>query len=278
MVGSRFHLKPLVPLLSDRSGYGVLALAREHVRLFRGSRFSLAEVRAGDAFDAALAVFDEHEPQREVQFHTATPARAGRRDARFFGTGGTDRDEREDLARFARAVDAALGRVPGSFDEDPLVVLAAEPLASTFHRESRHPRLTRETLPGTVHDYELPELHRRSWELVAPLAERERTEAADRFRALLAQRPERVARRVEEIVPAARHGRVESLFAATGTSVWGRYDPVRDEVRTESGRKPGAEDLLDRSTVETLRHGGRAYVVEPDRVPAEGPVAAVLRY
>jgi hypothetical protein len=38
------------------------------------------------------------------------------------------------------------------------------------------------------------------------------------------------------------------------------------------------EDLLDFAAVQTFLNGGTVYAVEPEKVSAETPLAAVLRY
>jgi hypothetical protein len=81
-----------------------------------------------------------------------------------------------------------------------------------------------------------------------------------------------------ETVPAAAHGRVDSLFVARGQLCWGIFDPVANEVTIEAEATANNEDLLNLIAVETLTSGGRVYVVEPQLVPLENPAAALFRY
>jgi hypothetical protein len=86
---------------------------------------------------------------------------------------------------------------------------------------------------------------------------------------------------LKEIIPAAHHGRVESLFVAVGVQQWGRYEPGAGTVELHEDRALGDQDLLDLAAVETLAHAGDVYAVSPDKVPgpqANSPVAAVFRY
>ena len=77
---------------------------------------------------------------------------------------------------------------------------------------------------------------------------------------------------------AAHHGRVESLFVSLGARVWGSFDEEGDEVEVHAERQPGDEDLLDRAALETILNAGTVYAVKPEQMPAEGVIAAVLRY
>jgi len=71
---------------------------------------------------------------------------------------------------------------------------------------------------------------------------------------------------------------VDVLFIAVGVQGWGRFDPEKDRVDVHESPKPGDEDLLDLSAIQTLLKGGTVYAVSPEEVPDQAIVAAVLRY
>jgi hypothetical protein len=82
------------------------------------------------------------------------------------------------------------------------------------------------------------------------------------------------AREPREIVRAAEHGRIDTLFAAqhpTGSSADGGGVPVSDEGS-------GLQDLLERAASITLIKGGAVYILPAGEVPGGGGVAAVFRY
>ena len=83
---------------------------------------------------------------------------------------------------------------------------------------------------------------------------------------------------LREILPAAYNGRVELLFVAVGRQEWGVYDAQGDKLQRFPQARPGAEDLLDAASIQTLLKGGAVFSVEPEAVPDGPPLAAVFRY
>ena len=79
-------------------------------------------------------------------------------------------------------------------------------------------------------------------------------------------------------MPAAFNGRVDVLFAATGSQQWGAYNAADNRVELHSQPGRGDADLLDVAAVQTVLNGGTVYVVPPERMPGMGASAAVFRY
>jgi hypothetical protein len=84
--------------------------------------------------------------------------------------------------------------------------------------------------------------------------------------------------RPDEIVKAARFGRIDTLFVAGDEHLWGTFDEARDRVVTHGTPTPGDIDLLDYAAVMTLRQGGQVLLVEPPALPPATPAAAIVRY
>jgi hypothetical protein len=100
--------------------------------------------------------------------------------------------------------------------------------------------------------------------------------ACDRFH----QHTARTSRDLEEIVPAASQGRVDSIIAAFGERIWGTWNAETQHAAVEDGRRLSGRwiDLLDLALQESLRHDGHVCVVPREHVPDGGVVAAVLRW
>jgi hypothetical protein len=123
------------------------------------------------------------------------------------------------------------------------------------------------------------ELHRHAYELVRPIFASGREREMERFTSLLGAGDARAATVPEEIVKAARHGRVATLFVAKNERLWGRFDEANDRVVVHGSPTPEDEDLLDRAAIDTLLQGGRVEVVTREELPRPGLLmAAVLRY
>ena len=85
--------------------------------------------------------------------------------------------------------------------------------------------------------------------------------------------------RVRLSCPAARHGRIDTLFVASGRQRWGAFLPGDEgSVIVHDQYEPGDRDLLDVAAAATIRTGGRVFPLAPDALPGGADAAALLRY
>jgi hypothetical protein len=121
-------------------------------------------------------------------------------------------------------------------------------------------------------------LHQKAWAIVKPLFEQELEKAAARYRELAGWASETASKKLDEIVPAAFHGRIETLFVAVGIQRWGTFNREEDSVLLHCEPQPGDRDLLDFAAAWTHRNGGMVYALEPQRLPDSAAAAAIFRY
>ena len=283
IVADRFYVKPLLPLLSGDGRFYILALSQNQVRLLEGTRDGAGEVHLEELPGSLADVLGEVDREKQLQFHTRTSGRAGGRDAMFFGTGAGEGQAREDLLRYFRQIDAGL-RSLWQNERVPLVLAGVDYLLPLYQEVSRYPLLLKTGIPGNPEELSAQELHKRAWEIVEPYFRSEQQAAWGHFMQL--RDTAQASQEIEEIVPAAYHGRVESLFVALGEQVWGSYDPSTDQVRLEAPAESGAgseagagvEDLLQFASMYTLANGGSVYTAMQEQKEAGWHLAAVLRY
>ncbi|MFP4228508.1 MAG: hypothetical protein ACLFTE_06750 [Salinivenus sp.] len=179
------------------------------------------------------------------------------------------------LVRFFRRLDdrlrSVLGDAPGP---TPLVLAGPAELRRLYHKANTY----HHTLAAGVEDSSRiqgpSELHRRAWDLVAPHFDRAWTDALDQYHAS----PARTAANPGSVLLASVEGRVDTLFVAESPVVWGTFDDDAHSIRIHQERQVGDIEFLNAATAATLQSGGTVYVTEPDGVPNDGPVAALLRY
>jgi predicted metal-dependent hydrolase len=107
-----------------------------------------------------------------------------------------------------------------------------------------------------------------------PHFQQEQQDAATRYRlAVQTKQASHLAlNEINEIVPAA------SLFLARNRQQWGSFDPATQTVTLHQSMEMGDEDLFDFAALEILLHNGTVYVGEPEQVPDQSQIAALLRY
>ncbi|HEX6417676.1 MAG TPA: hypothetical protein VFZ77_04240 [Acidimicrobiales bacterium] len=268
-VGERFALRPLLPLLTGDGHFFVLALSQNQVRLYEGTRFTLAELDRGGIPASMAEALAFEDPEAQLQLHTSGPS------GMFHGHGEGGEVEKEALERYFRAVDRALLDRLGAQRSAPLVLAAVGYYLPIYAAASDRPALADRVVEGNPENRAPTELHAAAWEIVAPgfAAARDEAEAAygQAGGAGLASSD------LPTVVAAARERRIDTLFVAGTAPVWGRVGggpPASVEVHDE--RRMGDEDLVDRVAVETLLAGGAVFTC--DEVPSRDGAPAAARF
>lgn len=275
-VKNRFHLKPLLRLLSCDGEFGILSLSRKHVRLFHSTRFRIDVMELGDTPTSVIDVMATGPGERGLQWRTAAASGRGEHSALFHGHGRGDEDLTPELRKLLSAVDRSVcSRLRAA--SVPLLLAGPEELLSIYRELSDYPRLHPEDLKLNTSEMKDDELRERAWSVIGPFFLLEQERIAERFRQLSGTGM--ASSTLNEIVPASHDGRIEALFVARGRYCWGQYDPEAREVELQARPGNGAQDLLDLAAVQTLLHQGKVFVVESKSVPDDGaPIAAVFRY
>lgn len=274
IVGERFHLKPLLALLSGGEFY-ILALSQNRVRFFQASPFSVSEVEVEGmplCLDEALKYDD---PEKQLQFHTGAQKVTGGRAAMFHGHGVGADDAKSNLLRFFQQVDRGLHAVLRE-EQAPLVVAGVDFLLPIYREANSYANLLTAGIIGNPEGLTPAELHQNALEVVAPHFQQARQAAEARYRQLAGTG--KASHDLREILPAAYHGRVDTLFVALGYEEWGAFEPDHGGLRFAPQNGPGAEDMLDFAALHTLLQGGRVFAVAAREMPDGPPLAAVFRY
>jgi hypothetical protein len=255
IVGRYFHVKPLLPFIARNRRFFLLALSAKNVRLFVATPFAWSEVK-----------LDLLPPELQAEL-----------DSRLAAEGPSDEARKElllsDPHRVADAVRAAVGA-----DEAP-IVLAAEPnVTGHFTKAAQLRQLYGQTLVLNPFSFSEAELHSKAVELIRPLLDSECEAVIDLGNARLGTAEPTVSLRLEEVLIAARDGRVDAVIVDRDGVLWGRFEPEQENVVAHGSQAAGDEDLLNLAAVLTLRQGGRAFAIERSRIPRQSPVLATLRY
>ena len=274
VVTDRFHIKPLLPLLTADTRYYVLALSQNQVRLLHCTRHSFREVELEGIPESREEALRYDEPEHQLQLHTGTGIRGGRGTALFHSQGAAI-ENKDLILRFFQQIDRGLQKILPP-DRVPLVLAGVEYLFPIYREANTYPHLLEQGIPGNPEGVRSEELHQQAWEVVQPVLEKAVNDAAAQYDELVGTG--RSSNDIREVVQAAYYGRVDSLFVALGVHLCGSFDPKNDKVVIDREHEPGNEDLLDLSAVHTLLKGGTVYAMDADKVPDDGLMAAIYRY
>jgi hypothetical protein len=280
-VNGRFHLKPLMQVLALNGRFYVMALSRRAVRLFQATQFTISEIDLPAGIPRSLDEAMKYEDWSRG--HHLSPGSQGRGAGgitEFSGHGVDASDQentKEDLRQFLQMVNRGVLDLIGTHNV-PMIAAGLEYLHPVYAEANTYPHFLRDAgVRRSVDDLRPGELHEIAWAAMQPHFEAALHAALDRFGSLRGKGL--ASSRVEEVVPAASDGRVESLLVSVDAECWGRFDEQAHTVEVLENDTPGqGEDLLDFSAVRTLLTGGAVYAVPRDLLPDNTPLAAVFRY
>ncbi len=268
VVADRFNVKPLLRLQSSHKRFYILALSQNKVRLFEGENHAINEIIGIEGVPRNLAEALKHDDvEKQLQTHRGSPGIS------TFHSHPAAGDARVNIRRYFQRIDRglrALFRDRGA----PLLLAGVSHLLSIYREANSYPYLLQEGIEGNPDRLEAGEMYERAWSIVRPYFFRAQQEAVDVYKQSAGTGL--ASDDVNEIVPAAYYGRVETLFINTGAHLWGKYGPDAGEVELETGAVYGKVDLL--ATVHTILNGGVVYTVQPEDMPVNVPMAAVYRY
>ena len=275
VVGSHFHIKPLLPLIESEGHFFILALSRNEVRLIEGTRYGASEVKLQNVPGSLAEVLGNYDLEKQLQFHARAQPSGDKRAAAFHGQGGGIDDLKPRIVEYLRQVDGAV-RPLLKDDSAPLVLAGVSSLFPIYQEVNTYGNLLEGGIEGNPESLTGEQLREQAMPMVEPRFDKSRRDAEERYHKLAGTG--RTSNDLQEILTAANDGRVEILFVAVGTQVWGNFDDQNRSVMIYEEATTGARDLLDLCAVLTVRNRGSVHVTEPHDIPGSGPIAAVFRY
>lgn len=279
VISERFHIKPLVPLVSTNGHYYVLTLSLDQVKLFEGSLFNLDEIDLENLPTSLGEALRYDDPERSLQFHTRTaaPGSAGERPSSFHGQGAIEDDAKKDILRYFHQVNDGLMTLLAD-EHAPLVLAGVDYLLPIYRRANNYPKIVEESIEGNPDRLSTKELHRAAWEILEPIFNEVQRQAMARFKELNASGSDLASDRLDSVIPAAHFGRVDTLFVSIGAQIWGWFDASKNALEVHQEFHPGDQDLLDLACVQTMLKGGKVYAIEQKTMPNNAQLAAIYRY
>lgn len=275
IVGRRFHLRPLLPMVADRR-YLILALSRNKLQLFRGDRYGLKEIDLPENTPKSMAeALKYDDPERQLQFHTKTGTASGKRGAMFHGQGVGVDDRNSNLERYFQAVDQSL--FPQLEEEKlPIVLAGTEELHAVYQSITRSQTILSRGIAGNVGEFSEETLRQKAWDIVDEYFLEQELQAVHNFQDNLGSG--RVVEDLDSVLTAAFDGRIETLFVAKNEQSWGLFDPDTRRVTVKKQEEHQVDNLLDEAVFLTLKAKGTVYVKNIEDMPMNTVVCALLRY
>jgi hypothetical protein len=273
-IGSKFYVKPLIPLFSDNGLFYILSFSKDAVKFYQATQFTISEVELEDfvpqGMEEAL-MYDD--PTSNLQHHSGS---GGKSNAIFHGQGGGKDTMKTDTERYLYMVDEGIMRLIKG-EHTPLVLAAVDYMIPMYKGISKYSNIMNEGITGNPEYIEENILHKKSWNIVEPFFRESRKMAIRNFY----ENPDAdlISSDMQKIIPAAFYKQVNQLFLLKDANIWGEFNKEKNRLEIFDKYKEGAGCLLDEAAVQTIINGGEVYIMEKAEMPVKtGPVAAVLRF
>jgi len=239
-----YYVRPLIQAAATHGEFLLLALSLSGVTLYRLSGERMQRLTSptlpGAPLSAAGSSANGHDP----------------------GTAAVE--------GFLQAVSTALCD-DISLHEQYVMIAAEAELAEHFRAISTHPHLLPPTVPLSPDRIAEDRLRRAAQDAY----EQWRRAETLRFVEGLWEHPQTATRDPEEVIEAARGGRIDTLIAARQGHLWGRLDTDGQGIELHAARQPDSSELVDAAMRAAWRHGGRIRIADPDDLAV--PLMARLR-
>jgi hypothetical protein len=269
VIGDRFFVTPLLPMITRRGDFYLLALSQHEICLYEGTPSGLEPVNV-DGLD--LAAWTSLPPRREPQVHAFLADRGGD-GSRAVYHGVEEADERKArVLRHFRGADRALMKLIGG-GKAPLVLAGVRHLQALYRTVNSYPHLLEQGVDGSPDGLTAEALHRQAWSIVEPGVRDGHRPAVERYQRL--RGTGWTAGTAEEAHAAATAGQVDTLLVneeACLPPAARDGDPV---IRLHPG---SATQQLEDAAVAVLARGGVVVAVRAADMPEPADMVAILRY
>jgi hypothetical protein len=277
VIGERFGLRVLLPLLTRQERFYVAAVSANQVRVVESTPEGARRVAITGLPPNMKEALGYDEYYSDIDRHMGGgPSGYGRQRSIVHGHGDQDeeRGSTNVTSYFRQIANAMKKALP---PHHPWVLAAIEDHIPLFREAAgSDERLVGKAIFGNPELLSDDELCERARPLVAEVSDRRRADALRRLERQ-AGTP-KAATELSTLLAAAHQGRVEYLFVTQPARYWGSFEPDTGRLEVHGEREPGDEELVDAAVFHTLRTGGEAWQVAGDELPVKGEVAALLRY
>ncbi len=276
MVSDHFYLLNLIPVFNENGQYFLLKLSLNNVQLYKASRNSIFEIPLEKEIPQSLedAVGYDYE-QKSLQFRTGL--NQGNQGI-FHGHGSGSDDKKIETEKYFNELNKYLSAIFSGYDI-PLVLAATGNNYHMFKEVNSYPHLFEKFISGSPDDANLSQLHQESWELIKNHFTRDKEERMKQYE--LMKSKDRASSDINEIIPAAIHGNVDTLFIKKHAQVWGTYSEKNNRVNINRSRKTGDSCLLNKAGLAVFLQKGNVYLTGNNELPAgtdETLASAILRF
>lgn len=271
--GPHFQIRPLLPWFADEGRFYILAISQNHVRLLEGTSHGVRLIPLTQSPASMADAQRTHDRDEVLNYHTHPGAMGTSMQAVFHGHGVGIDDHKTELGQYLHKIDRAICQTIGE-SRAPLILATVDYLAAIYAAHSHYSNLLKEVLTGNPDHLSPNDLHAKALPFVKPILHRHEARLLEQYPRLKAAG--RTSEALNEVLPAAYRGELETLLLSADRQVWGVFDPATQRV--EEHAKPGKDDveLTNLAAIHVLRHHHAVHVVRDMAPFGAAPLAGVF--
>jgi len=274
LVNDHFHVEPLLPALGVDDRFHILTLSQNEIRLFEGTIQSISEIEMENVPKSLAEALQYDELEKQVRFHRGA-SRGAVRSSMLSGGGAELDDSKENILKYFRQINKGLHDLLKD-EHTPLILAGVDYLFPIYKEVNTYPNLIQEGITGNPKGMSTEQLHIQALSIINPYFQKTQNDAIAQYRQ--SSGTGLTSNDIREIVLAAHHGRIGSLFITKGYQQWGIFDPDNNKVELHEELESGSKGLTDLAAVQTFLNGGEVFILPPEKMPDEARLAAVFRY
>lgn len=273
-LSDHFYMLPVIPFFNDNGRFFLLTLSSNNVSLYECTKHSIEEVYITDTVPRKLEdVVGYDYEDTNLQFRSGHGGDAG---AMFHGQGSGKDDKSIEIEKFFRSVDSGLMKIIKD-SMTPLVLACVKQYHPVFKKVSSYGNLFDDFIEGNPDQEDPLILHEKACDIVKEYFRKQRKSKTRLFRKESAGGKSKTA--IEEIIPAAVDGRIDTLFIQQGKDQRGFYDPRNRTTVVQENNSILDSSLFNLAALQTLGNSGHVFLSGPDEMPVKDTwINALLRY
>jgi len=275
-INNSFYVSPLLPLVTSKEHFYLLAISKNKATLYEADAHGMEEVPVPDMPDGKGDVV-RYEGRPDLNaMHTYGGQRRGTPAADTYGMGEGKPDEKADVSMYVDQVEEAVWKARLHNEHAPLLLAAVEYIVPMYRERSKYRHIMDTALTGNYEHENTTVLYEKAREKMRPYFEQDRQQALERYwnnsgNGLTSSIP-------ADVVPACYYSRAEVLFIQKDAQLWGAFNEQDNRLILHDSEQPGDECLVNAAAAKAIATGAEVFILDKEQMPAESPLAALMRY
>jgi hypothetical protein len=274
-VGSRFFIRPLIPLLGKCGLFYILAVSQNKNRLLQCTLNGSVRINTADVPASLEEALNQDTYEQSSRFHSGSLGGSGGGVSIQSQASGSPSFNKDQILQYFEQVNKGVTRIMKQ-EQAPLILAGVDYLHPIYRKVNTYANLFQEGITGNPDEISDAALREKAWPIVSPYFDKDRLAGLAEYRK--AAGTGLTSSGIEEVLKSSREGRIKYLFIGEGAQYRGQAPEKTDTVPVPSGSAGKNEDLIDLAIYDTLKHAGAVYELKLEDLPGRENILALLRY